>query len=95
VNCTWLPGAPVSIIHGVGTGAEFRAVGHGNERRYDLASRFPDASTYGADGGGENAAEMDTVALTWLMEHRSAVAEADAGPCWRVPGGSGAAAAGA
>ena len=62
------------VKHGAGTGAEFQDVGHGDEHEDGFADGLPDAGDCGADGCGENPAELDVVALKRLMGRRSAVA---------------------
>ena len=81
------------LFTALGPGPEIGAVGHGNELGDGYVDVVPDAGDCGADGCGENAAEMGVVALVRLMGRRSAVAEADAGAWWRVVGGACGAAA--
>ncbi|MDE2938293.1 MAG: hypothetical protein OXR67_05160 [Chloroflexota bacterium] len=83
------------LFTALGPGQEIGAVGHGNELGDGYVDVVPDAGDCGADGCGENAAEMGVVALVRLMGRGSAVAKADAGPWWRVPGGACGVAAGA
>ena len=77
-----------------GTGAELQDVGHGDEHEDSFADGLPETGDGGADGCGENPAELDVAAMGRLMGRRSTVALVDAGPWWQAPGGVCVAAAG-